>query len=155
MLSSALYFFLNLSFLVLLSRGGVSWHIRECLSALNVCSVSYRNVKEKRARKRMDDKSWSMCLMTSRVTDRALCVCVCGPIFYEVFCWSALSLCSGHLFVPSALRTVEFVVYRLQIFIRQLSIRRPPSSTRRSANIGRKCTLKHVLALVQYPNRCS
>jgi len=30
-----------------------------------------------------------------------------------------------------------------------------PSSTRRSANIGRKCTLKHVLALVQYPNRCS
>ena len=30
-----------------------------------------------------------------------------------------------------------------------------PNSTRRSANIGRKCTLKHVLALVQYPNRCS
>ena len=30
-----------------------------------------------------------------------------------------------------------------------------PSSTRRTANTGRECTLKHVLALVQYPNRCS
>ena len=30
-----------------------------------------------------------------------------------------------------------------------------PSSTGRTANIGRKCTLKHVLVLVQYPNRCS
>ena len=30
-----------------------------------------------------------------------------------------------------------------------------PSSTRRSANIAPICTLKHVLALVQYPNRCS
>jgi len=30
-----------------------------------------------------------------------------------------------------------------------------PSSTRRLANIAPICTLKHVLALVQYPNRCS
>ena len=30
-----------------------------------------------------------------------------------------------------------------------------PSSTRRSANISRKCTLKHILTLVQYTNRCS
>ena len=28
-------------------------------------------------------------------------------------------------------------------------------ATRRSANVAPKCTLKHVLALAQYPNRCS
>ena len=57
-----------------------------------------------------------------------------------------------HLFHCHSSNLLAFLTIRWNMFHQNTLDISVPSSTRRSANIGRKCTLKHVLALVQYPN---